>query len=286
MVGYHYMYMDMDGNRDGTSDVSNSQVLAQFPVTPISMTMEMHMFSLMYALTDDLTVMVMSNYQRKNMDHVTRMGGFFSTSSDGLGDTTALANYVFYRTPGDKHLLSAKGGVSFPTGSIDEKDFLPTGFARLPYPMQLGSGTYDIKLGGTYQYFQDNWSLGLNTMGTIRTGENDNDYRLGNELELDTWFSYEWFEWLTTTVKLQGKSWGDIDGADPQLNPAVVPTADPDRRGGTRVDLLFDIELYAPRGTFKGNTIGLQIGAPIYENLEGPQLSTNWLGMVGWQWVF
>jgi len=30
----------------------------------------------------------------------------------------------------------------------------------------------------------------------------------------------------------------------------------------------------------------LQIGAPIYESLEGPQLSTNWLGMVGWQWVF
>ena len=250
------------------------------------MTMEKHMFSLMYAATDDLTVMAMTNYQRKNMDHVTRMGGSFSTSSDGIGDTSVIANYVAYRTPGDKHILSVKGGISFPTGSIDQEDFLPTGFARLPYPMQLGSGTYDVKLGGTYQYFQDNWSLGVNTMGTIRTGENDNDYRLGNELELDTWYSYEWFEWLTTTVKLKGKSWGNIDGADPQLNPMMVPTADPDRRGGTRLDLLFDIELYAPRGTFKGNSIGLSIGAPIYENLEGPQLSTDWMGMVGWQWVF
>ena len=220
------------------------------------------------------------------MDHVTRMGGSFSTSSDGIGDTSVIANYVAYRTPGDKHILSVKGGISFPTGSIDQEDFLPTGFARLPYPMQLGSGTYDVKLGGTYQYFQDHWSVGLNTMGTIRTGENHNDYRLGNELELDTWFSYEWLEWLTTTVGLKGKSWGNIDGADPRLNPAVVPTADPNRRGGTRLDLLFDIELYAPRGTFKGNSIGLSIGTPIYENLEGPQLSTNWLGMVGWQWVF
>lgn len=171
MVGYHLMYMDMDGNRDGTSDVSNAQVLTQFPVTPINMTMEKHMFSLMYAATDDLTVMAMTNYQRKNMDHVTRMGGSFSTSSDGIGDTSVIANYVAYRTPGDKHILSVKGGISFPTGSIDQEDFLPTGFARLPYPMQLGSGTYDVKLGGTYQYFQDQWSVGLNTMGTIRTGE-------------------------------------------------------------------------------------------------------------------
>ena len=64
MIGYRYMFMDMGGNRDGTSEQSLASVLAAFPVAPTAMQMQMHMASLMYAPSDDLTLMVMFPYKR------------------------------------------------------------------------------------------------------------------------------------------------------------------------------------------------------------------------------
>ena len=87
MVGYSFMYMEMDGNRDGTKDRSAGSVIADgFPVTPTDMSMEMHMFHVMYGITDKLTVMVMVPYIRKAMNHL-RMDGlrpFQSTVSGEL----------------------------------------------------------------------------------------------------------------------------------------------------------------------------------------------------------
>jgi hypothetical protein len=52
MLTYKYMYMSMDGMRNGTHGVSSQQVLDQFMVTPTDMDMQMHMFGIMYAPTD------------------------------------------------------------------------------------------------------------------------------------------------------------------------------------------------------------------------------------------
>jgi hypothetical protein len=286
MVGYHSMFMKMEDNRDGTSNVRVPEVLADFMVAPLSMDMDMHMFHVMYAPSDDVTLMLMANYQDNSMDHVTRMGMKFTTESSGMGDTSLIANYVVNRAPGNKQLFSVKGGISIPTGSIDEKDMTPAGRVRLPYPMQLGSGTYDVILGADYQRYEDLWSIGIGGTATIRTSENDNDYTLGDVLELEAWYSRGWTDSFTTSVKLLGSSWDNIDGADPELNPMMVPTADPNRRGGKRIDLLIDLELYAPNGKLQGNRLGVEFGVPIYEDLDGPQLSVDWTVMLGWQWVF
>ena len=52
MVSYTYMLMNMDGMRDGTDDLSDQDILQDFMVTPLHMTMEMHMVGAMYAATD------------------------------------------------------------------------------------------------------------------------------------------------------------------------------------------------------------------------------------------
>src|SRR3979409_97452 len=59
MLGYRYMYMDMSHNQDGTREVSDTEVLAHYPVTHTSMSMEMHMAELMYAPSDFATIMAM-----------------------------------------------------------------------------------------------------------------------------------------------------------------------------------------------------------------------------------
>ena len=54
MVGYSFMMMDMDGNRDGTKHLDPSDLFADgYMVSPLKMDMQMHMFHLMYAPLDD-----------------------------------------------------------------------------------------------------------------------------------------------------------------------------------------------------------------------------------------
>lgn len=287
MVGYRYMLMEMDGNQNGSSSVSTASVLRDFPVAPLSMRMESHMFNLMYAPTDDVTLMAMLPYKTISMKHITRTGRKFTTRAEGIGDLNLMGHYVIVRAPQNKYLLSLQAGMSIPTGSIDKKDRTPAGpRQKLPYPMQLGSGTYDLKIGGNFQYFNNAWLFGINSTGTIRLGKNDNDYRLGNVFEIGSWATYAWNDWVSTSAHLKGTAWGNISGADPDLNPLIVPTADTNLRGGNRVDMLFNIELYVPNGKWKGNSFGLELGVPVHQNLDGPQLKRDWTLSAGWQWVF
>ncbi len=287
MLGYQFMFMNMDGSRDGTSRISDSDVLKDFKVTPTNMSMEMHMGMLMYAPSDDLTLMAMLPYTRLEMDHLTRTGVRFTTASEGIGDLEMTALYTFFRRDFDRHRLVLRAGLSVPTGSIDEKDRTPAGpNQQLPYPMQLGSGTFDLRPGITYFGETEDWAWAAEVDGTIRLGENSNDYTLGDRLHLSAMGTRRLTDWLAPFVRLDGQVWGNIDGADPALDPTLVPTADPDRRGGTRVDLTVGVNLYAGEGILKGHRLGIQGGLPIYQSLDGPQLETDWQVSIGWQWIF
>ena len=280
MLSYRYMFMGMDGNRDGTSKKSVSDVLKDFMITPTEMTMEMHMLEVMYGVTHNLTIMAMAPYLSLSMDHVTRMGREFTTSSDGIGDLMIAPLYLIPGT--ELHFFHINSGISLPTGSIDERDNTPAGpDQKLPYPMQLGSGTYDMLLGLTYHYHGETWIIGGQSLGKVRTGKNDNGYRLGNRAEFTAWLTRLWNKWINTSVRVDGNVWEDIHGADPELNPAMVPTADPDRRGGSRIDLLFGLNF-----THKRHFIEVEGGFPFYENLDGPQLERDFVLTVGWQWTF
>ena len=281
MLGYKFRFMRMDGNRDGTDRKSEDDVLQDFMVAPTDMTMEMHMVEVMYGVTDDLTLMVLLPYKRLSMDHIIRIGARFTTESEGIGDVQAMGHYSLYRS--DPHWFILFSSLSFPTGSIDEKDDTPAGLdQKLPYPMQLGSGTFGLIPGITYLGQTDNWNWGAHVMGNIRLGENSNDYTLGNRYHLTTWETHKLTDWLSTRVRIYGHIWGNIDGADPDLNSAMVPTADPDRRGGKRIDLLLSLDFYV----FKGYWSSIESGLPIYQSLNGPQLETDWRLSTGWQWTF
>lgn len=173
MFSYRFMRMDMAGNRYGTTGLSSTQVLEQFPVTPTEMTMDMHMLGVMYAPTDELTVSVMAPYIFKSMDHVTRMGVNFTTQADGFGDIRLMGLYKILDQ--DRQRLHLNAGISFPTGSTNQRDDTPAGPDQvLPYPMQLGSGTFDLLPGITYLGQSDHWSWGGQALGTIRLGTNGN----------------------------------------------------------------------------------------------------------------
>ncbi|MEO0374058.1 MAG: transporter [Cyanobacteria bacterium P01_A01_bin.17] len=291
MLSYRYMRMGMSGNLDGRNNLTPEEVLADFQITPLRMTTEMHMFGAMYAPTDELTLMVMAPYVIKSMDHLTRMGTNFTTNSEGFGDIRLSGLYKIFDRSNQRIHFNA--GISFPTGSISEKDTTPAGPNQvLPYPMQTGAGTFNLMPGITYLGQAGNWSWGGQGMGTIRLGRNVQEYRLGNQLSLTAWGARKWSKSISTSLRLKGRILGNNVGEDPRLapgnllEPPLIPTIDPDLRGGSRVDLSVGLNFLAQKGFLKGHRFALEAGLPIFQSLSGPQLENDFTITVGWQKAF
>ncbi len=285
MLSYRYMHMVMSGMRQGTSGVSSAAVLENFMVTPTQMTMDMHMVGMMYAPHDRLTMALMVPFLDMSMDHVTKMGMNFSTQSSGIGDIQF--NNLITVWENENHHFHIHAGMSFPTGSIEERDDTPAGPDMiLPYPMQLGSGTFDVLPGLTYTGKLEKWSWGFQGTGVIRLGTNDRQYTLGDRLNVTMWGARKWNDWLSQSLRIEGKIWGDIEGADPMLMPMMVPTANTKNHGGKRLDVLMGLNFSVPRGFFKGHRIAVEGGLPVYQDLNGVQLETDWMISAGWQYTF
>ncbi len=280
MASLQYMHMRMDGNRDGTDDVSTAEVLAQFPVAPLSMDVDMLMAGAMYGITDDISVMAMIPYVWKSMDHVNRMGTKFTTESEGFGDVRVFGGYDVYKT--ERHTVKLAAGLSVPTGSTDERDDTPAGANQvLPYPMQIGSGTFDLLPGIMYSGRTDDWSWGGQFGAIVRLGENDEDYTLGNAYTASIWGARRWTDWLSSSLRVTGDVVENIDGADPRLNPLSAPTADPDRRAGNFISIAPGLNFLVPSGDLQGTRLSIEGVIPVIQDLDGPQLKRDYMILVG-----
>ncbi len=301
MFSYRFMTMEMEGSRDGNSSVSSGNIVtseanrfappANLRVVPTEMSMDMHMLGAMYGLTDRLTVMLMANYLEKDMDHVTFMGmagdtelGNFRTDSGGLGDTQLTALYAL----GDSHHSQWTGllGVSIPTGDVEQRDTILTPMGtrpevRLPYPMQLGSGSYDAIVGLSYTAHGGPFDWGAQWKSTLRTERNDEGYSLGDEHMLQGWLSNTINRDISLSARLSYLYRGNIDGIDDEI-ALPVQTADPDRQGLERIDLALGLNVLLPGSPHQ---MGVEISTPLSQDLEGPQLETDWVATIGWQYA-
>ena len=306
MFNYKFMRMNMNGLRDGTSDVGKSKVgynrmgmPYNYMMIPTDMTMDMHMFMAMYGISDRLTVMAMTNYLENEMEMLMDMGMPMDPSmpdkgktkeppmrTSGLGDTEIRGIYKI-----NEYLVGSLG-LSLPTGDI-EKDFVTMKRPpyRQPYDMQLGSGTYDLKPALTYSALSDDskWNWGAQAMYTWHTDKNDNHWKYGDSIRLTSWLQRAMGP-LTSWLRLAYSATGRISGEDPEikklLDPrmkvgAPMPDADPDNYGGQRLDGLIGLSL------LKGPvSIGIEGGVPLFQNLNGLQLETDWVLNFGIQIMF
>ncbi len=287
MTSYRYMRMDMNNSYSGTDKISDNDVFSDFVVAPTEMTMDMHMLGLMYAPTDSLTMMLMVPYIFKSMDHTRRTDGrSFNTETRGLGDVKLSGLIGILKE--EHYSLHLNAGLSFPTGSIDEHDETLLGLhQKLPYPMQLGSGTFDLHPGFTYLGHTDNFSWGVQPSFVVRLEDkNSNEYRLGNRYEVTAWGAYNILEYLSGSLRLAYAAWEAVEGVDPDLNPNIVQTANVENSAGERLDILVGFNYYPLDGVLQGHRFSFEIGMPIYQNLDGPQLGVDLQGTVGWQKAF
>lgn len=305
MFSYRFMRMDMNGNQIGHRSVSPDEIVTTVEnifgppptlrVVPTEMTTEMQMFGAMYAPNDRWTLMLMLNHLNKEMDHVTYMGmagtavlGGFTTKSTGWGDTTVAGMLRLRDEPDEKWHLNI--GISLPTGDIEEKDNIltPMGMTptvRLPYPMQLGSGTYDLKPGITYNGRADKLTWGAQYTGIFRMGENDEDYTLGDIQTLTAWTAYSPKPALSFSARLEYRDVDRIDGQDPAI-ALPVQTANPDFQGGESLLAYIGVNYAAQSDNWRGHRIALEYGGPLSQNLNGPQMKMDDMLTVGWQYSF
>lgn len=308
MFSYRFMTMDMDGNRLDTRRIDPDTIVTTQPnrfagqpmqpptlrIVPLDMRMDMHMFGVMYAPTDRITLMGMFTFLDKTMKHRTYQGGAgsnvlgnFETESSGPGDTTLAALVSLLDAPGRKlHLIA---GLSLPTGSTDETDGILTPMntrptVRLPYPMQLGSGSVDPLVGASFASYHPRWSWGAQWRSTMRLFDNDEDYRLGDEHRLTGWASYLWTRQLSSSLRVNYHRRGNIDGQDPAI-VGPVQTADPDRQEFDRVDVGLGFNV-AGHGSLDGYRLALEYLVPLRQDFAGPQLETDNQLVIGLQKSF
>jgi hypothetical protein len=176
-----------------------------------------------------------------------------------------------------------------PTGGIDEKVTMAGTERQAPYAMQLGSGTYDLIPSITYKDEKGNSGWGSQLEYTFRVSENDNEYSLGDKLQLTGWYVHRFGKNVHVSGRLDYLNWGEIEGEDPNIpsaNPMMASsgymgtTDDPDNYGGQRLDLLLGLT-----GVFGGHRIGLEVGKPIYQDLNGPQMETDIIYSLGYQFM-
>jgi hypothetical protein len=305
MLSYRFMRMDMKDNRIGTRSVSPETIATTIAnrfagpptlrVVPTKMTTDMQMIGGMFAPADNLTLMLMANYIDRDMSHITFQGGAgttqlgnFTTRAKGWGDTKASALIRLYED--SIHHLHLNAGLSLPTGSIKEKDnvLAPNGARpelRLPYAMQLGSGTYDLLPGLTYNGIKNKWGWGAQYAASLPLGENSENYSWGNKHQLNLWGSYLIMPAVSISARVTTESESKIDGIDNQI-AAPVQTANPNNYGGKRIATAIGINTVVTSGILKGHRFSFEATMPIYQNLNGPQLERDKAIMLGWSKAF
>ena len=285
MASARYKHMEMGGNRNGTTRLTNEEVLARFMMAPQAMKMNMYMVGGMYGLTDKVTVMASMSYMTKDGVVQNRAGMNMDRSADGFGDVKIAALFSLFKNK--NHRMHINAGLSLPTGSVSGTRALPNGGSvPKPYPMQIGSGTWDLMPGITYAGKGELFYWGAQVRAVIRTGKNKYGYRKSDSIMATSWLMARLNDALDMGFRVAVTKKSRIRGADARLNPMMMQTANPALFGGEKVEAFFGINYQFQQGTMRGHRFGVEVGMPVYQNLNGPQMEADWSLMTGWQKSF
>lgn len=288
MFSYRYMNMLMEGLQDDGEEISESRVFENYMVAPKQMNMQMHMLGLMYAPSDKITLMAMFNYLRNDMDLTMRMMSMdtpFSTRSSGFSDVKIAGLFQFFNK--NQQVLHGKLGFSLPTGSIDEKDETAMSEGNevlLPYPMQLGSGSFQTEIGVTYLWQKTKFSGGIQLNGLINLHENKETYQTGDQYLFTSWLAYRTTDFLSLSGRIKAISTEKIKGQHPDLMPMMVTTAHTENSGGILVGYSLGANFYVKN--LKGLRLGAEIQLPLYQHFNGIQLQQQRSFTIGTQYSF
>ena len=307
MLSVRQMTMSMRGNIRGRKNIADTAILdlanqhgspPQLRVVPQHMDMKMTMLGAMYARSDTVTLVLMA----MQMENEMRLQAYnnmtlqpcapFVSKSEGTGDTMLGALMRGGKTATGAWHYGL--GLSVPTGSVRQTGrpaATPMGCnlaamdERLPYPMQLGSGSYDLKPAITYNGDWGGWRVGAQAGGVLRLEDNDTGYRLGDRFELQGWAAKRLTAWASASARVDISHQGKINGKDKAIT-LPVSTAQPNFSGGTYANLSLGVNLIGQSGTLANHRLAVEWVTPIHQDANGVQMKRNETLMIGWQKAF
>ncbi len=302
MFSYRYMDMDMADNTQGRHNISSDEIATTVPnvfgdmpptvrVVPQTMTTKMHMLGFMYAPTNDLTLMLMLNYIEREMTLTTYAGmtgttqlGDFDTESSGLGDTKVGLLYRLHDN--DTHHFHLNANWQIPTGDLEEEAEVLTPMnmrttLRMPYAMQLGSGSNIFELGTTYNGYANKSNWGGQIMYSKALDTNDEGYQVGDKLQLTAWYGHQLNDFLSSSIRLTYITSDEIDGMDTEIT-APVTTANPENYGGNYLNASFGLNTVIANK----HRVAFEYTVPLEQNANGVQMKMDKMFTVGYQIAF
>lgn len=297
MIGLRFERYRFGGdNRSGTDAIADPAIVAAgYSARTQSMTMDMVMLDLMYAPTENLTLMLMPHYMWHRMDmigidpmagmggmdgghaghgggHALPFGEVHGHGSEGFGDTLVSASYRLAR--GSKLSAHATLGVWAPTGSVDKKN---ADGSFVHYGMQPGGGTWDIEPAVTVSGHAGGLGWGAQASYRWKTDEsNASGFAFGDKARATGWISYLLGNDVGATARLEYVHEGQVQG---HYNGAHHHSAPPDRQenyGGDTVTAGLGLNWLLPVATSRRPQLGAEFALPIYQDLNGIQAPQDW----------
>lgn len=289
------MWANLSGQLIGTRGVSSDYIAATVPwwvdptkklrLVPQNIAVAAQTGVISYGLSDRLAVTVTASIAEKRLEALTYKGPSGATplgrsypDTFGLSDFTTSAVYRVYQD--EVHRIQVNLGFAYPFSFNTARfDLLqPDGTMqniRAFYGMQPGSGTFDIMPGVVYAGNIGQWSWGLSYRGRLPLAKNPENWKFGDLHEFNGWAGYTLVPGLTTTFRVSGATQGQISGFDREIIGRAVPT-NPAFYGGQRVEIFGGGVISGKFVGLDAASIALEAGLPVYQNLNGPQISKDW----------
>lgn len=302
MLSYRFMSMEMNGQRQGSRSLTSADVFGLgYDIAALDMSMDMHMFGFMYAPSDELTFMGMVNFVENSMTMLHKPdqmdmgggidmggdmdmhnhGGKMSHSSSGIGDISIGGLYKFYDEKNQRVHLNLS--VVLPSAGVEESEH----GMLLPYGMQLGSGTWDLKPGITWLGQSGLFSYGAQFMATIRLeDENEAGYALGDRLDTTAWLARELMDGLSASVRLSYTKSDPIEGHFQNAHNHNSPTFLQTNYGGEFLEGGIGLNWQFKKGALKGHRFAIEGIFSIDQDTNGVGMDRDYTVVTGWQFAF
>ncbi|WP_020209128.1 hypothetical protein [Gilvimarinus chinensis] len=307
MTGYRYLRTSYSDVYSGSDKVAAADLAAAgYSMMATGMTMEMVMLDIMYAPSDNLTLMLMPMYMSMDMDMamtsmssmdsahgMSEMGAMSSMDdmssmdhsdmgdhdmhhhgshgTSGWGDTNVSAMYNWTNNPAHQFITTL--GVNMPTGKVDLKNADGT---FVHYGMQLGSGTWDLTPSVTYTGMAGHLNWGVQGRAIIRLeDENDSGYALGDKYAATAWGAVRLLDWMSLSARLE---WSDQDAISGHYNGPHNHSSPADIQanyGGEFLDAGIGVNTVVTGGQFAGVRLGVEWITRIEEDYNGYQLGLD-----------
>ena len=290
---YGALLHNMDYAPDSAAIIDGCSTGAHCRHAPAAMTMTMHMFDLMYAVSDSVTLMLMPQFMTMDMTLRDLAGrsaplpgphehGGDTHASGAVGDTLVAGLFDLRTTP--TQTLHTSLGVSVPTGKVDlqyRRQFQNDG-GLMHYDMQTGSGTWDLWPALTWTGSGSAWHWGAQLGGIVRLeNRNNSGYRLGNQMHVSAWATHTLVYGLSASIRAVFTQNGSIDGTFTAYNQASGPMDFPGNHGGRSGDLGIGVNY-----SIAGSELALEWLAPVHDDVHGFQLQRQGILAASWQYNY